>query len=176
MVQLSTLVELFYSDPGTLGRFSEVSSEVVPQPYRNLLAHRHHMTVTVEAHHGSPVDVRVLDRKSQGNFYARKILLNRQSDGRVVQFGIMRVNFLYLSPAVRQEIESETIPLGRVLINHHVLREIELNSLWKVEPGSDLCQLFNISPQQITYGRTAIIHCNGEPGVELLEIVTPEER
>jgi hypothetical protein len=28
-------------------------------------------------------------------------------------------------------------------------------------------------PVQITYGRTAIIHCDGEPAVELLEIVTP---
>jgi chorismate-pyruvate lyase len=174
MVELSALVELFYPEPAVLGRFTEVSADEMPQPYRDLLAHRHHMTVTVEAHHHSPVDVQVLDRKSEGNYYSRRILLTRQSDGRVVQFGIMRVNFAYLSPEVRREIESEDIPLGRVLINHNVLREIELSSLWKVEPGPDLCQCLGISPGQIAYGRTAIIHCNGEPGVELLEIVTPE--
>ena len=30
-----------------------------------------------------------------------------------------------------------------------------------------------MQPGQITYGRTAIIHFDGEPAVELLEIVTP---
>jgi chorismate-pyruvate lyase len=175
MVEISNLIDLFYPEPAELGRLTEVSSEQTPPPYRQLLDHQHHMTVTVEAHHRSPVDVRVLERKNEQNFYWRKILLARKSDGRVVQFGIMRVNFEYLGPAVRQEIKSETIPLGRVLISHNVLREIELVSLWKVEPGPDLCQLFSILPHQITYGRTAIIHCNGEPGVELLEIVTPKE-
>jgi chorismate-pyruvate lyase len=175
MVELSTLIDLFYTRPAELARLTEVSAGEMPPPYRELLDHQHHMTVTVEAHHRSPVDVRVLERKSDRNFYSRKILLARQTDGRVVQFGIMRVNFEYLSPAVRREIESEKTPLGRVLISHNVLREIELVSLWKVEPGPDLCELFNILPHQSTYGRTAIIHCNGEPGVELLEIVTPEE-
>jgi chorismate-pyruvate lyase len=173
MVELSALIKLFYADASALGRFTQVSAAEMPQPYRQLLAHQHHMTVTVEAHHRSPVDVRVCERKTDGNYYSRKILLARQSDGRVVQFGIMRVNFAYLSLEVRREIESELIPLGRVLINHNVLREIELESLWKVEPGPDLCQLFDISLGQVTYGRTALIHCNGEPGVELLEIVTP---
>lgn len=173
MVQLSTLIELFYPDPLALGRFTEVPATEVPQPQRDLLGHRHHMTVTVEAHHGSSVDVQVLDRNTNAQAYARKILLKLQSNGRVVQYGIMRVNFAYLSEAVRKEIESEAIPLGRVLIDHNVLREIELNSLWKIEPGPELCQLFSISPDQIVYGRTAIIRCNGEPGIELLEIVTP---
>jgi len=30
------------------------------------------------------------------------------------------------------------------------------------------------APGQTTYGRTALIYCNGEPAVELLEIVTPD--
>jgi chorismate-pyruvate lyase len=138
MVEISSLIDLFYANPADLGQFIEVPSGRLPPPFGDLLDHQHHMTVTVEAHHRSPVDVRVLERKSERNFYSRKILLARQTDGRVVQFGIMRVNFEYLSPAVRQEIESEKIPLGRVLISHNVLREIELVSLWKVEPGPDL--------------------------------------
>ncbi|MCC7087255.1 MAG: hypothetical protein IT427_19810 [Pirellulales bacterium] len=173
MEQLSALIDLFYAEPADLGRFAKVSASEIPQAPRGLLDHRHHMTVTVEAHHQSPVDVRVLDRMSQGHYYARKILLARQTDGRVVQFGIMRVNLEYLSPAVRQEIEREATPLGRVLINHRVLREIELTSLWKIELGRDLCKLFGMSSPQATFGRTAIIHCNGEPGIELLEIVAP---
>ena len=66
------------------------------------------------------------------------------------------------------------IPLGRVLINHGVLRRVELSQLWKVVPGVDLCSLFKLDQAVDTYGRTAIIYCDGEPAIELLEIVAPE--
>jgi chorismate-pyruvate lyase len=171
--ELSSLVELFHQDPDGLGDFHAVAASSLPQPYRELLAHPHHMTVTVERFHKSPVDVHVLDAKSDGDRYARRILLTRQSDGRVVQFGIVRLNFEFLSPEVRREIESESIPLGRVLINHNVMREIELVAIWHVQPGPELCKVFDCEPDEVTYGRTAIIHCNGEPAVELLEVVAP---
>jgi chorismate-pyruvate lyase len=131
------------------------------------------MTVTVENFHGCPVDVRVLEVEQSGHHYARKILLTRQSDGAVVQFGIMRLNFNCVSDQIRRDIESQQIPLGRVLIQHNVLRVIHLDSLWRVQPGPDLCHLLDVGPEEATYGRTAVIDCNGEPAVELLEIVTP---
>ena len=37
-----------------------ISGEQMPEPYRSLLVHTHHMTVTVERHYGGPVDVQVL--------------------------------------------------------------------------------------------------------------------
>src|SRR5690606_19825453 len=101
-------------------------------------------------------------------------ILTRQSDGRVVQFGIMRINMDVLLPAVQAEIESEQIPLGRILIQHDVLRKIHLMSLWKITPGEDLRRIFGMSQSTTTYGRAAVIDCNDEPAVELLEIVTPE--
>jgi chorismate-pyruvate lyase len=171
--ELDTLVALFYDAPDELGRFVERSAARLPKPYRDLLAHNHHMTVTVEEHHRSLVDVRVLATQVTPEHYARKILLTRQSDGRVVQFGIVRLNFAHLSDEVRREIEGQTAPVGRILIQHNVLRSVELFKLLEVAPGPDLCRLFGISPDQKTYGRTALIHCDGEPAVELLEIVVP---
>jgi len=172
--ELETLVALFYDAPEELGYCRDVAREELPPVYRKLLAHDHHMTVTVEKHHGSLVDVEVLDSRSNSNHYARKILLRRQSDGRVVQFGIMRLNFAYVSGKVRREVESRSAPLGRILIRNRVLRRVELFNLWEITPGADLCRLFGIEPATRTYGRTALIHCNGEPAVELLEIVVPE--
>jgi hypothetical protein len=131
------------------------------------------MTVTVERFHHSPVDVKVLATSLSGQHYARKILLARQSDGTIVQFGIVRLNFAHVSPEVRREIESQRTPVGRVLIQHNVLREIHLMRLWKVTPGPDLRQLFGLQAGETTYGRTAVIDFSGEPAVELLEIVTP---
>jgi chorismate-pyruvate lyase len=170
---LDTLTGLFYRSRERLGEFTEVTPEEMPEIPRKLLAHNSHMTVTVEEYHHSPVNVRVLDRLVTPQHYARKILLERQSDGRVVQFGIMRVNFEYLSPEVSQEIQSEATPLGRILIKHNVLRRVQLFSLWRVAMGEELQQLFGADGPGIAYGRTALIDCNEEPAVELVEIVTP---
>ena len=170
---LDALIALFYERPQQLASFEEVDTHDLSRDYRMLLAHDSHMTVTVERFHNGPVDVRVLDTQLIGKHYARKILLTRQSDGQVVQFGIMRLDFAAVSDEVRREVESQAVPLGRILIAHNVLCKVHLTKLWQVTPGEDLLRLFNIRPGQITYGRTAVIHCDGEPAVELLEIFTP---
>jgi chorismate-pyruvate lyase len=170
---LETLARLFYDGSESLGDFTENTADELSNAYRALLAHDSHMTVTVEKFHDSPVRVRVLDKRITPTRYARKIVLERQSDGRVVQFGIMRVNFAYLSQAIRTEIESETAPLGRILIRHDVLRQVRLGSLWRIAMGAELTRLFGLERPGVTYGRTALIDCNGEPAVELIEIVSP---
>ncbi len=166
---LNTLFQLF--PPASYLR-DVVPADQVPEPYHKLLVHEHHMTVTVEAHHGSLVDVKVLERKRDGDSYARKILLAKQSDGRIVQFGVVRIWLNYCSPKVSAAILSETTPIGRILIENNVLRRIEPTEFFRLTPGPDLAQWFG-SPAS-TYGRLAIIHCDEKPAVELLEIVTSE--
>src|SRR5881227_2761876 len=83
---LQALFALFPPAP-YLSRYEYVPADQVPQPYHKLLVHEHHMTVTVEAHHGSLVDVRVLAEHLDEDAYARKILLSTQDTGKVVQFG-----------------------------------------------------------------------------------------
>ncbi len=167
---LQSLVDLFYEDASVVGKFEEVNGAEMPEPYRELLAHSSHMTVTVERFHNSTVDVEVVEAKKTANHYSRKILLKRQTDGHVVQFGIVRLNTSFLSETVRSEIESEQTPLGRILISHNVLRTVKLLSLWKIDTGSDLKKYFH-DDLKTCYGRTALIYCDGVPAVELLEIV-----
>ena len=174
MPALDHLAGLFYANIAELGAFEEVLAEAMPEPYRRLLAHHEHMTVAVERHHGSRVDVQVLATKQTGDYYSRKIVLHRQSDRKAVLFGIPRLNLRLVDEDVRREILSENKPLGRVLIDHNVLREVQLASLYRVIPGPDLCQLFGLPASLATYGRTAFIYCDGFPAVELLEIVPPE--
>jgi chorismate-pyruvate lyase len=130
------------------------------------------MTVTVEEFHQSLVNVHVLATQVDETHYARKILLSRQSDGKVVQFGIVRLCFDYLDSDIQAEIERQEMPLGRILIQRNILRQVQLATLWKIETGEDLSTLFQVPVGSETYGRTALIFCNGEPAVELLEIVT----
>src|SRR4051812_45061369 len=94
--------ELFPADDVRAYEF--VSAEDMPEPFRRLLVHEHHMTVTVEAFHASLVDVRVLERRHEGDLYARKSLLALQSTGRIVQLGMVRIRLEACTPEVREEI------------------------------------------------------------------------
>lgn len=171
-VELDSLVGIFFEDGLSLGSFSEVAANQIPEPYRSLLNHDAHMTVTLEKYHSSQVDIRVLRKQHCQTNYAREILLSRQTDQQVVQYGIVRLNFGYLDEQVQQEIESQQVPLGRVLIEHDVMRQVKLLSLYEINPGPALVEALGIEPESRCFGRTAMIFCNDQPAIELLEIVT----
>ncbi|NND99391.1 MAG: hypothetical protein HKN47_18895 [Pirellulaceae bacterium] len=173
-VKIENLLGQFYGEPAgfaQLGEFCSVSE--VPAPYDQLLDHHKHMTVTVESYYGEKVDVDVYRTKRDENWYAREITLTTQESKRVVQYGIVRLNTDALKPEVWRRIESQEVPLGRVLIEHNVLREVQLCELWEVRAGQCLSSLLRIKNGDTLYGRTALILCDGEPAIELLEIVTP---
>ncbi len=86
----------------------------------------------------------------------------------------MKINLRYCSPQVRDEIVAGQTPLGRILIQHDVLRRIEPTAFLRILPDPEMTTWFGLTQQAITYGRLAIIHCDEQPAVELLEIVTPE--
>ncbi|MDC0935692.1 hypothetical protein OAS39_05355 [Pirellulales bacterium] len=174
MSQPAKLIELFYSSTGALAKFEPVETEDLPEAFQSLLAHQDHMTVTIEAWHNSMVNVRVLSEHRDGDFYSRQILLIRQRDDAVVQFGIMRIDLAGLPDIVRMEIESRALPLGRIMIRRHLMRDVELEQLWRVTPSDMLVKLFGgqESTGEALYGRTARILVDGSPAVELLEIVT----
>lgn len=174
VVELDDLIALFYRSHEELGKFTRCAADECPAEYQAMLAHESHMTVTVERRHQCEVDVEVLDSRTTETHYLRKIILRRKSDRRVVQFGIVRLATAALQPAVRDEIMAQKIPLGRVLINHDVLRHVHLSGLWKVVCGAELAAMFVVEPGRVSYGRTALIFCDGEPAVELLEVVAPE--
>lgn len=170
-VELEALIKLFFENESELGQFEKVEAAQVPDPSRTMLAHDHHMTLAVESHHGSYVDVEVLETTIADDHYSRKILLRRQSDRGVVQYGIVRLKLGLMSDQVRNEIESQATPLGRILINHDVLREVRLLNLFRIHCGTELAGSFGFEAGQECFGRTALIYCNGEPAIELLEIV-----
>jgi chorismate-pyruvate lyase len=138
VLQLATITAPFYASLAELGEFELVQAGELPEDYQTLLAHDDHMTVTVEAFHGSMVDVQVLQERREGDVYTRASLLVRQSDRAVVQFGIMRINLTGLSDVVRREIEQRGTPLGRILIRHNVMRHVRLFKLWRIWPGPEL--------------------------------------
>ncbi len=151
-----------------------VPNQETPEPYKRMLVHEHHMTITMEAYHQCAVDVHVLDRRFESpDVYLRKIILTKSGTDIPVQYGIVRFHFQYVTDAVRQQIVEEHIPLGRVLITHNVLRHIDLKSIIEVQAGPELAQDLKLPVGATTYGRLATIFCNHNPAVDLLEISAP---
>lgn len=173
LVELDFLRDLFPAGPALIADAEHIPSALTPEPYKTLLVHQHHMTVTMESYHGCSVDVRVLERRLDGEDYSRKILLVKSGTDTVVQFGIVQLHLQFVSQTVRDEILAGQIPLGRVLIKHDVLRQIDLGAILKIAPGPQLQEYFNCQETDITYGRLATIFCDQKPAIDLLEISAP---
>ena len=173
LAELHALTALFPESRPLLARASHVPAALMPQQYRAMLAHDHHMTVTMEEHHGGPVDVQVLDRRVVDGLYCRKIVLTKHDTGQPVQFGLVRFDLSTVTDVVRREIESESTPLGRVLIRHNVLRHVDLGALLKIEAGPPLAEYLAMPEGGVTYGRLATIFCDGRPAIDLLEVSAP---
>ncbi len=157
-----------------LPRYQIIVPGEVPPPYDGLLVHDYHMTVTVEAYHGDLVDVRPLTIRHEDEWYSRKIVLTLRGSGRVVLFGIVRVNLAQCAPPVRAEIVAGKTPFGRVLIKHNVMRRIEPTGFFRIESGPKQMAWFGLTEPAPLFGRVAFIRCDGRRAVELFEVVAPE--
>ena len=170
--ELEVLAGLYYETVAELGRFEELGEKDLPPAYRTLLAHDEHMTEALEAYHACELAVEVLESTVGETHYRRKVILRRKRDQAVVLFGIVRVTRALLPTEIRDAIEAEKIPLGRILIRSEMLRHVRLLSLWRIEPGDDLCRIFGFPKPETCYGRTALMYCDTMPVIELLEVVT----
>lgn len=176
---LTGLFSIFGGSPSETPQARFVTAADTPEPYRKLLAHHHHMTVTMEQHIGAPVTLEVMQAVLEGEWYARKILLRDSRSGKVVQFGLMRFNFQWCDPKVRELIIEGKTPLGRILIEHDILRRISTHALMRIEPNHEMREVFELkvsgsgSGSTPVYGRLATIFCNEQPAIDLLEVAAP---
>ena len=191
VARAAALVRLFCG-LADFGECRSVTPDQVPEPAKTLLDHRSHMTVAMERFHGCDVRLRVVAQADDGRehgpndgWYAREILLETPA-GKIVQHGIVRIDLAHLEPATASAILQARQPLGRILIEAGMLRDVRGVQLLEIMPGPHLQDLFRFTttrsagialPAGIAgdpvYGRVADIQLDGRPTVELLEIVAP---
>lgn len=173
--ELQDLIRLFPEPEGQPLYLSaeHVAKEATPEPYRQMLVHELHMTVTMEAWYKSAVDVIVIDQRFEDDLYLRRSLLRKHGTDKIVQLGYVRFNFAYVTDVVKQEILGGQIPLGRVLIQHNVLRHVDLGAIIRFTAGPGIANRLQMKEGQVTFGRLATIFCNGSPAIDLLEISAP---
>lgn len=165
-----TLEALFASlpQPLALPPYQTVAAADIPEPAHQLLVHDSHMTVAMETFHDCKIGVKVLQRQRNDDWYARQILLHPVGTDRVVQGGIVRIHLHMLDPEVQAAILREDTPLGHVLINHEVLRHIEVTSYVRFDTLNDWPGFPHNTP---AYGRLGILYCDLQPAIELFEVV-----
>lgn len=151
-----------------------LAADAVPEPYRDLLVHHGHMTETLERHYQCPVRVHPYVIHRQGDIYGRKLDLTADVSGEIVMTGIMIFNLNVVKDEVRQEILQGVIPLGRILVSHGVLREVNASAFLELAPNDPFSTRFQMTTPVPAYGRLATITCDGAPAVDLLEIVRPQ--
>ncbi len=180
---LRELLGVFPSNSLDASEFEVIPPDALPPTERRLLDHDQHMTVTLEAHHGAAVHLNVIEVHREGNEYARRLTLSAGPDGPIILAGIMCFNLEYCGDDVRRRILEANTPLGRILIEHGVMRRIQTEAFLRIPIDSAFCRLFGLTdsaPPGATHagathahGRLAIIFCNTLPAVELLEVVPP---
>lgn len=170
---LDALMNPFRSAAPLFTKALHLPQAVTPEPYAGLLVHHEHMTVAMENFHKDRVDVEVLDRHLEGPILYRKIILRCSTSGVVVQFGLVRFDLRTVSQQVRDEIMAEETPLGRILINHNLLRHVDLNAILELSLGEELAALMEVPAGTTTYGRLATLFCDHQPAVDLLEVSRP---
>jgi len=148
-----------------------VDPQAIPDPYRELLVHRDHMTTRLSRYHGASVTLKVLQHDRDGDVYRRKIVLILPGKDKIVEFGLVRIDLSYTPEAVRDAIVKRETPLGDILIQHQVLRRIDPR--WYVRMRSDCGLLQDVETlhEKEVFGRVGTIYCNEQPAVELLEVV-----
>ena len=191
VARAAALVRLFCG-LADFGECRSVTPDQVPEPAKTLLDHRSHMTVAMERFHVCDVRLRVVAQADDGRehgpndgWYAREILLDTPA-GKIVQHGIVRIDLAHLEPATASAILQARQPLGRILIEAGMLRDVRGVQLLEIMPGPHLQDLFRLTTTRSAgialpagiggapvYGRVADIQLDGRPTVELLEIVAP---
>ncbi len=182
----------------TFGTIRAIDSKNVPAPFSTLLAHHSHMTVAMEAFHGHSVALEVVNvapnQADEQTVYAREIVLrspvfndkafgltsrsdtNQKKTNCVVQYGIVRIDTNRLPQEVVARIEDGGIPLGRILIEAGLHREVRCVCVFEVLPGpyfGELCFGSEKQPVPRTFGRFATISISEQPVIELFEVVVP---
>ncbi len=181
--------------PGAFGSCRSCAAGDVPEPFRRLLDHQSHMTVAMETLHGQAVSLEVLavaerpatDADPFG--YAREIVLRcprvnpelfpeascrtPPETGWVVQYGIVGIALERLPGPIAEAIRRQVTPLGRILIEAGLHRQVRDVELLEVVAGQRLRKLFGgagDAPGPRTYGRVAIIDIEHQPVISLLEV------
>ena len=164
-----------YSRAGlALPKFELMEGPMLPEPYQTLLVHHRDMTRTLEAHHQSPIHLRLLDQMQEGLTYSRTVVLALNKSDRPVEFGASRVLLKGIpEPWCAQIIEAH-LPLGGILNASGIPYRSQPSAFFRTL-GDDLIRsALRVEGLVPLYGRRNTLSAsNGSTLAEIVEILPP---
>lgn len=151
-----------------------IDGAAVPEPYRTLLVHTGDMTSRLEAHHHSPLKIRVLHRSHTPETYRREVLLCTVDGELPVEYGAIEINLAAFPEPLRAEILEEKQPLGGLLNAHGFQYRSEPRGYLRVLPDLTLCRLFGVEAASAFYGRSnVLLGADGTVLAQIVEVLRP---
>lgn len=144
----------------------------VPGALRDLLRAPEPLTPRLEDRHGEALVLRVLERRRQGDRYARRVVLVR-GDGTPVVLGAIAMDLARLDPRARAAVLAESVPFGHILQSAVAVPD----ALLRVACDDAIAAALEIAPPADgrLYGRRRTIRdAAGEVVAAVVEILAPE--
>lgn len=113
---LAPLAGLYAAAGRSLPAVHPIAGAAMPRVVAQLLSAPEPLTPRLEEHVGEALALRVLERRRDGDRYARCVVLVR-GDGVPVVLGAIAIDLGRLAPAVRADVLAETVPFGHLLAN-----------------------------------------------------------
>lgn len=157
-----------------LPEITPLFEQQMPEPYKQLLAHRHNMTATLEAFYGSTIYIERLSMVPGDEETSREVVLRLATDDRPVEYGASRIFVSSLPPRAVELIAEGKIPLGALLRMCDCKHTVEPSGFFRLRPTPFFADIFPDLDASELYGRrNTLVALNGKPIAEVCEILPP---
>jgi chorismate-pyruvate lyase len=163
---------VFYAAAGRpLPAAHVVPGAAMPRVVAPLLSAPEPLTPRLEQHLGETLALRVLDRRRDGDRYARCVVLVR-GDGVPAVLGAIAIDLARLAPAVRADVLAEAVPFGHLLANAIA----HPDALLRVACDPFIAEALALSDHDVhLYGRRrTLTDATGAVIATIMEILAPE--
>jgi chorismate-pyruvate lyase len=168
---LAPLARFYAAAARALPVVETVGDEDVPGPLRELLRAPRPLTPRLEHLHGETLALRVLERRRDGDVYARRVVLVRSDEVPVV-LGAIEIDLARLSAAMRESVLAETVPFG------HIFGEAtaEPDALFRIACDAGIAEALALArPDAWLYGRRRTLgDASGVTVASIVEILAPD--
>jgi hypothetical protein len=164
----------FYAAAGRpLPAVHAIAGTAMPRVAARLLSAPEPLTPRLEEHVGEALALRVLERRRDGDRYARCVVLVR-GDGVPAVLGAIAIDLARLAPALRAAVLGEVIPFGHLLAN----ASARPDALLRVACDRFIADALALPDHDLhLYGRRrTLTDASGAVIATILEVLAPEPK
>jgi chorismate-pyruvate lyase len=163
----------FYAAAGLpLPPLNQIDGEAMPEPYKSLLVHQRDMTPTLENFHQRRIHLQTLGRRRKNDTYFREVVLRLDETNQPVEFGAIKINLDLFTPAAREEILQERLPLGHILHEYKIPHSSRPSAYLRLASDKFINDVLSMTGAHVLFGRrNTLFDPQDRPLAEIVEIL-----